>query len=168
MKRRNHGDGSVEPRGGDAWRLRYRVHGRKFSKTVHATSKKEALAELRNLTSSAGKDQHIEPSRISLATWIDQWLLIGAPGSRKKKVVSERTRDRYRELLDNHVKPTLGHRRLQALQSIEIDRLYADLRSKVSGATKRQLSKTTQHHIHTVLAHASTPLSAPAFSLATQ
>lgn len=150
MKRRNHGDGSVEHRGGDTWRLRYRVHGRKFSKTVHVISKKEALAELRNLNSSAAKDQHVEPNRISLADWIDQWLLIGAPGSRKKKVVSERTRDRYRELLDKHVKPALGHRRLQALQSIEIDRLYADLRSKVSDATKRQLSKTTQHHIHTV------------------
>jgi integrase len=150
MKKRNHGDGSIEHRGGDTWRLRYRVHGRKFSKTVHANSKKEALAELRNVTSTVAKDQHVEPNRITLGAWIDQWLQIGAPGSRKKKVVSERTKDRYRELLDTHVRPRLGDRRLQALQPIEIDRLYVDLRSKVSDKTKRVLAKTTQHHIHIV------------------
>jgi hypothetical protein len=76
-------------------------------------------------------------------------LAIGAPG-RKQEEVSERTKERYAQLLNEHVEPVLGDRPLQELQATEIDELYDGLETKVSPWTKRPLSKRTQRHVHVV------------------
>jgi integrase len=75
--------------------------------------------------------------------WIDQWLDAGAPGRRRKKV-SQRTLERYGQLLRTHVKPMLGDKQLQRLRASDIDKLYADLEAK------GEIAPRTAHHVHTV------------------
>lgn len=150
-EKRGHNEGSIEKRDG-RFRLRYRVNGKKQSETMApGTTMKEARAKLTSLTDAANKGTAVENNQMTVTQWIDQWLLVGAPGSRLKKIVSERTKDRYRELLDTHVKPEIGDKKIQKLTSTDIDALYTAIRTKVSGKTKRVLSATTQHHIHIVL-----------------
>jgi len=45
-KRRDHGDGSIDARGENSWRLRYRITGRRFTKTFRG-SLLDARKELR-------------------------------------------------------------------------------------------------------------------------
>ena len=58
--RRGHGDGGIDARGDNVWRLRYRVSGKRHAKTFHGT-KAEAQRELRRLLSAADHGQHVAP-----------------------------------------------------------------------------------------------------------
>jgi integrase len=140
-KKREHGDGGIDQRGPDAFRLRYRVNGKRFSVTFRGT-RAEAKTELRRLVRTADTGEHIAPDKMTLAEWITHWLNIGAPG-RKKKQAGRRTLERYGQLLNCHVVPTLGATRLQQLQSTDVDTLYDGLEGK--------MAPRTAHHVHVVL-----------------
>ncbi len=144
--KRSHGDGAIDERGANTFRLRYRLDGKRFTKTFHG-SIGDARKELRRLIRSADVGEHVGPDKVTVGEWIDEWIAAGAPG-RKKKRVSQRTLERYADLLRVHVKPVLGGRRLQALQATEIDALY----SKMAAAAV--IAPRTQHHVHTVFSSA--------------
>lgn len=141
--RRSHGEGTIDRRGENVYRLRYRVSGQRFTKTFHG-SLSEARKELRALLRAGDTGEHVDPSKLTVGQWIDQWIAAGAPGRRREKV-SERTLERYGDLLNVHVKPVLGSRRLQQLQPQEIDKLYSDM------AEAAEIAPRTQHHVHVVL-----------------
>jgi integrase len=148
--KRSYGDGGIDERGENSWRLRYRVNGKRFSKTFRG-SPSDARKELRRLIRSGDTGEHVSPAKITLAEWIDRWIALlerqpndnEGEGRRKRGLVNRRTLERYEELLRCHVKPTLGRRPLQQLQGSEIDDLY----HKLEG----HLSPRTVHHVHTVL-----------------
>lgn len=144
MSKRGHGDGGIDQRGENIFRLRYRVGGKRNTKTFHGTLT-EARKELRALVRAGDTGQHVEPDKITVGEWIGQWIEAGAPG-RKKEKVGQRTLERYDELLRVHVVPKLGARPLQQLKSTEIDQLYLDMEKQENGPSPR-----TQHHVHVVL-----------------
>ena len=134
---RDYGEGSIDSRGKDRWRLRYRVGGKRYSKTVRG-SITDAKKELRRLLKSSDDSAHVAPDKITLAQWIDSWLEL------RRRKVNARTLERYAELMKHHVTPTLGEKRLQAVAPPQIDVLYERLFEK-------GLSARTVHHVHTVL-----------------
>lgn len=144
--KRSHGDGAIDERGPNTYRLRYRLNGKRYTKTFKG-SIGDARKELRRLLRSAEVGEHVDPDRITVGQWITDWIAAGAPG-RTKKRVSERTLERYSDLMRIHVAPVLGSRRLQALQATEIDKLYSDM------AAAAAISPRTQHHVHTVFSSA--------------
>jgi integrase len=133
-RKRAYGDGGIEARGENSWRLRYRVNGRQFSKTVRGT-KTEALKTLRDLLHSGDKGEHVAPDKMTLKEWADHWLAIGAPSTRRRRHVGQRSLERYAELLRLHILPVLGARPLQQLQATEIDTLYEKVTEKISART---------------------------------
>src|SRR5258708_23690 len=140
--RRAFGDGGIDQRGDNVFRLRYQIGSRRFTKTVHGTQT-EARKELRALIRAGDTGEHVDPNKLTVGQWIDKWIAAGAPG-RKKKKVSQRTVERYEQLLLTHVKPTLGSRPLQKLKAAEIDKLYTAM------ATAAEIAPRTQHHVHVV------------------
>lgn len=140
-KRRAHGDGNIEERGENIFRLRYRVNKKRYRATFRGTLK-EARTELRRLLRSGDTGEHVAPDKATLATWAKHWIEIGAPG-RKKQKVGERAIERYNQLLRTHVLPTLGEYKLQQIDSAHIDKLYPSLEGKIAPRTAR--------HVHSVL-----------------
>jgi integrase len=140
-RRRAYGDGGIDARSENSWRLRYWINGKRFTKTVRGT-KSEAQKMLRDLLHSGDTGTHVAPDKITVGAWVEQWIASGAPGRRQKKV-SRRTIERYSELLRCHVVPTLGMCRLQQLQATDVDALYVNL--------AKNLNPRTAHHAHTVL-----------------
>ncbi|MGY2935985.1 integrase [Bradyrhizobium sp. GM6.1] len=124
------------------------MNGRRFTKTFHGTLT-DARKELRKLLREGDTGDHIEPSKITVGSWIDTWIAAGAPGRRKKRV-GQRTLERYEELLRVHVRPTLGGRPLQKLQATEIDKLYQDLDERLDDDGERAIAPMTLHHVHVV------------------
>ncbi|BBZ96186.1 site-specific integrase [Bradyrhizobium diazoefficiens] len=114
------------------------MNGRRYTATFHGPLT-EARKELRRLLRAGDTGNHVEPSRLTVGNWIDQWIAAGAPG-RKKLKVGQRTLERYEELLRVHVKPKLGGKLLQKLQASEIDQLYNELEKK--------LAPMTVNHVH--------------------
>jgi integrase len=140
--RRTYRDGGIDQRGEKSWRLRYRVNGRRYTKTMHGT-KSEAQKALRDLLHSGDTGEHVAPDKMTLGQWIDHWVSIGCPGNKRRKEVGQRTLEGYEQTLRRHVVPVLGDRPLQQIEPSEIDKLYVALSGKISARTA--------HHVHTVL-----------------
>jgi len=141
-KRRGYRDGGIDQRSEKSWRLRYRINGRRFAKTVHGT-KSEAQKALRDLLHAGDTGEHVAPDKMTLGQWIEHWVSIGCPGNKRRKQVGQRSLEGYEQLLRRHVVPVLGDRPLQQIEPSEIDKLYVALNDK--------LSARTAHHVHTVL-----------------
>lgn len=139
MTKRGHGEGGIDERGENIFRLRWRANGKRHTETFRGT-KAEARKRLRALSRSVDTGEHVDPTDLTVAQWVDQWIAAGAPG-RKKKKVGQRTLERYEELLRVHVKPALGTTALQKLKATQIDKLYGDL--------EEVLAPMTLHHLHT-------------------
>src|SRR5437016_1200962 len=101
--KRDHGDGGIDERGPDQWRLRWRVGSNRYSKAFHGT-KKAAQTELRRLLKSADDGVHVAPDKVTLAEWADRWFALqerrdgNDAGRRKRGLLNARTLERYREL----------------------------------------------------------------------
>ncbi len=106
-------------------------------------TKREAQIECARLITEIEAGGYVEASKLTLGQWVDQWIEAGAPGRRRKKV-SQRSLERYGQLLRTHVKPVLGNTLLQKLRAPEIDTLYANM------ADAKLIAPRTQHHVHTV------------------
>jgi integrase len=140
-KRNRYGDGTLDERGPDIWRLRYRANGKRVSQTFRG-SKRDAQKELRRLIRTADTGEHVSPDRLTLAQWIERWLAAGAPGKQRRELRG-RTLKRYEQIMHVHVVPALGDRPLQKLRPDEIDQFYAGLKDKLAPKTVR--------HVHAVL-----------------
>jgi hypothetical protein len=90
--RRDHGDGAIDQRGEGRWRLRYRVDGKRYTKTVQG-SITDAKRELRALLKAADDGQHVPANRATVADWIPAWLAL------IERSVNPKTLERYGELL---------------------------------------------------------------------
>jgi integrase len=148
MSKHEYGGGAIDKRGPDIWRLRWRANGQRCTKTFHGTLA-AARKELRALVKAVDDGQHVAPTRLTLAQWADQWLMLLArevnhtTRRRSRGLVSARTRERYGELLKQYVLPSLGERPLQKLTVSEIDKLYIEL--------EHRLSATSVRHVHVCL-----------------
>jgi integrase len=102
----------------------------------------EALGELR-------RGQHINPSRVSLSDFLEEeWL----PAI--EVTIRTTTLNSYRMHIDQHIKPTLGHERLQKITGASLNRLYAQLLNDGKADGSGGLSPATVRRVHAVLRRA--------------
>jgi integrase len=140
MTKRPYGDGGIDSTG-DVHRLRYRINGKRFRKTVHGSAT-DAKKELRRLIKSGDDGEHIDPSKVTLGKWINDWFVLldrqqsGGDGARRRGLVGNKTIERYEQLLRGHVVPALGKTLLQAITPSMIDSLYVALEKKARSANR--------------------------------
>jgi integrase len=82
-KKRGHGEGSIDQRGENNWRLRYRINGKRFTKPFRGT-KTEAQKALRQLLHAGDTGSHVTPDKLTFGAWAVHWLAIGAPSNRRR------------------------------------------------------------------------------------
>src|SRR5262245_26781826 len=128
--KRSYGDGGIDQRGENTFRLRYRIGTQRYSVTFTG-SLKDAKTKLRELLKSGDDGTHVDPTKMTVGEWCEHWLSIGAPGRRKKRVGGN-SLVRYAQLLRMHIVPAIGTKRLQQLHATDIDRLYEGLEDKLA------------------------------------
>ena len=101
-------------------------------------SKKEAEAKLAKLIRAANEGSFVEPSKITFGDWLETWLA----GASER--VRARTLERYRSLVENHLRPGLGSVLLQKLHSTAIEDFYREKRAA-------SLSNSTLMLLHVVI-----------------
>ena len=74
----------------------------------------------------------------TLGDWLDTWL------SQHSRRLADRTIERYRSDINNHLKPCLGRVRLDRLTPLAIEGMYSRLQDE-------GLSSTSTKHVHAVL-----------------
>ena len=121
MSKRDHGDGGIDERGPNCYRLRWRVYGKRFSKSFRG-SIGEARKELRRLLKSADDGVHVAPAKLTVAQNLKEWLdtepVIGIKG----KILSPKSLERYRRLRDEQIIPHLVSTLLQSLKPAQVHR----------------------------------------------
>lgn len=133
--------GYIERRSETCWIARvekYRNGRRRyFSKTFR--TEKAAKEHLQDQQSAQNKGEFVEPTKVTLATLIDEWIDVIRPR------VTQRTADGYRALLDRYIRPELGDKRVNQLETRDIQRVYAGMQSR------KDLSARVVRHTHAAL-----------------
>jgi integrase len=113
-----------------------------------AGTKRQAQIECARLISEIQTGVAIEPSRITVAQFLDRWL------EHIKPKVAPRTHERYGEIVRTYLTPAFGTTLLTKLQAIAISAAYAAMlangRSKGNGG----FSARSIHHCHRILSQA--------------
>jgi integrase len=148
-KKRPHGDGGLQQRGENSFRLRYRVNGKRHETTFHG-SPAEAKTELRRLLHSGDTGSHVEPTKETVgdfvASRIDQWEASGS--------LTARSAARYREILRHQIVPHLGDKLLQRLRPADIEAWHTTLQaSGLQARTVRQAHRVLNKALNDACRH---------------
>jgi integrase len=148
---RDQGQGHIRQRGQRSFELKFDLGRdpltgkRRVRYVSFKGTKRAAQLELARLISENAAGGSVDPSKVTLAEFIERWLRDWAQAH-----VSAKTFERYRELLRNHVCARIGHAQLQKLRAVHINELYTDLlRPRVSGGAG--LAARTVGHVHRAL-----------------
>jgi integrase len=139
--------GHIRARGPGAWELKYDagidpVTGRRITKykTVHG-AKRDAQRELRAILTAIDGGTYADPSKLTVAEWLRQWL------DEAQHSAARKTLERYREIVERHLVPALGAIALTKLQAILIQHYYVEaLASGRRDGTGGLSARTVNHH----------------------
>jgi integrase len=141
--------GNITRRGKSSWRLKFdterdSVTGKRQTRYLTVRGKRrDAERELARLLNEAHNGTLIEPSKVTLAEYLQAWLDT-APG------LSPKTLERYRQLAEQQIIPHLGATVLQKLKPAHIQNWHGAIGS-AGGKKGRTLSARTVGHAHPVL-----------------
>src|SRR6478672_1785281 len=101
--------GNITRRGKSSWRLKFDVgfdeHGRRRTRNATVKGKRaDAEAELARLLNEYHRGTLLDPSNVTVGEYLRSWL-------DSKTGVTNVTRERYAEIIDNRINPVLGGRR---------------------------------------------------------
>ena len=113
-----------------------------------AGTKRQAQVEAARLISELQKGAAVEPNRITLAQFLDQWLEYIEPQ------VAPRTHERYGEIVRTYLAPALGTTLLTKMQAMTISAAYAGMLSGGRRKGNGGLSPRSVHHCHRILSQA--------------
>lgn len=121
--RRDYGSGSIERRANGRWRVtvelpRHARTGRRRRRRFSvAGTKRDAQRALRQ---ALGERDHggVDPSRITIAEWLELWLDRRAAD----QAIGPRVAENYRTIVRLHLAPKIGNQRLQDLRLNHVNR----------------------------------------------
>jgi integrase len=145
--------GHIRRRGSHSWELKF-DNGRDPATGKRITryrsfkgTKREAEAELIRLKAGADRGNYLDPSKVTLADFLDRWETWATTQ------VSAKTHERYRELIALHVRPQLGGIQVQKLRPVHLAEFYGKLqRPKAEGGAG--LAPGTVCHVHGLMRRA--------------
>lgn len=164
-RRRTPGEGGLRQRSAGTWELKFDVGhdpatGKRLTRfvTVRAKDKKEALQKLGELRDQAGKGTLVDPSKLTLGDFLEQWLVEHAAN----RPLRAKTRERYAEIVRKHLVPHLGAHRISKLTAAHLQTYYHAALTTPRKRKKRDgsivegtpLSRQTVKHHHRVLSQA--------------
>jgi integrase len=145
--------GHIRRRGERSWELKYDVGAdpitgrRKIRYASVKGTKKDAEQKLIALLAAEQMGQGIDPSRVTVADFIDRWERDWA-----RVNLSPKTVERYSELIRKHIVPHIGRVPAQKLRAVTLSELYSKL-LRESGLAARTVGHV-HRIIHRALGHA--------------
>ncbi len=112
-------------------------------------TKREAQDALVELLASRRSGTFVEPSRLTLRSYLAQWLSGLVNIGRAPTTLRN-----YRGKVDLYVLPRIGDMPLQELRATDLDALYADLLTHGGTRGDGRLSLATVHQVHVILGKA--------------
>jgi integrase len=119
---RSAGEGSITRRSDGRWFGRLQVAGRRYC--VYGKSRKEAAHKLQALRQQQGQGLLVEPSRLTMADYLGQWL------DHARLTCKPSTTHGYTVVVRCHLVPALGTVQLQKLAPAHLVKLYQSKRQQ--------------------------------------
>ena len=144
--------GNITRRGKTSWRIKFDVGfdpitgKRKYHTETVRGARSNAVNLLAKRISEQAEGQLVERTALPLVTYARHWLSVIAPAS-----TSAKTRERYAELIEQHIIPQLGAIEIQKLDGPRIDAFYNHLLTSGRRNGRGGLSAQTVRHIHRLL-----------------
>jgi integrase len=114
--------------------------GRRITKYITLkASRAQAQAEAAKIIASTVTGEYVDPSRETVAEFVERWLKDWAAIN-----LSAKTLERYSELLRNHVCARVGAITIQKLRAVDLHGIYADM-------AEAGLADRTRLHVHRVV-----------------
>ena len=111
-------------------------------------TKRAAQIECARLIADIDRGVYLEPSKTTLAQFLDRWL------EHVKAQVAPRTHERYREIVLKNIAPMIGGVLLTKLKPVTVSEAYAKALTSGRRDGTGGLSPRTVHHLHRVLKQA--------------
>lgn len=133
---RGKGEGSIYQRKDGRWCATLTLPGSR--KALYGATRAEVVTKLREARRLYERNRALPDDRITVAKYLDNWLLGVQPTLR------ERTWIRYRQFIRRHATPALGHMKLAKLEPEHLQRLYNSM-------LQQGLSPTTVRQLHAII-----------------
>lgn len=115
------------------------ITGKQLQKSVSGKTQKDVREKLKKVLNELENDTYVEPCKMTVGEWLDIWA---KEYLNNVKVLTE---ENYLNQISNHLKPGIGHVKLECLNTHTIQRLYNGLQAE------KGLSAKTIKNIHGVL-----------------
>jgi integrase len=151
-RRRGRGEGAIYQREDGTWTacvsLGYNEHGKRKRRVVYGSTKKEVQDKLREMQERTAKGTLTDAGGLTVGAYLDSWFTATAP-----KKMATTTLGRVEELLRLHLKPIIGHIRLDRLTSLMVEQCYAEMERRGAGKRTQQaagvlLGDALNHAVH--------------------
>ena len=143
--------GHVRRRGERSWEIKFDLGAdpltgkRRIRYVAFKGTKRAAEIELARLVSQNAAGEGVDPSKSTVAEFMDRWERDWATAN-----VGAKTLERYRQLIRLYVKPHIGAVRIQKLRAVHLNELYSAL-LRSGGQDGAALSARSVGHVHRVL-----------------
>lgn len=134
MSRNAKGMGSVRKRQDGTYEGRITINGQR--KSFYGAKQSDVVRSMRTAKKASDDGIYVEPSRLTVAQWLDIWLEEYVVSSVKPLTLSA-----YKTQCNNHIKPAIGNIKLSTLHASQIQKLYNDL-SRVKGLSAKTIKNT--------------------------
>ena len=115
------------------------ITGKQLQKSVSGKTQKDVREKLKKVLNELENDTYVELCKMTVGEWLDTWA---KEYLNNVKVLTE---ENYLNQISNHLKPGIGHVKLECLNTHTIQRLYNSLQAE------KRLSAKTIKNIHGVL-----------------
>jgi len=124
--------GSIVQRGPTSWRLKVERRDRQHTKTVKASSRREADKACAQFVAEIDSgNAPTAPARLTFGDYLDQWL-----AALDKRPLTKRG---YESTVRTHIRPQLGAIRLRELSALDIKRAFVVWATKLAPSSLKQL-----------------------------
>src|SRR5215472_8506809 len=116
--------GHIRQRSAGSFEIRYGLGTdpatgkRRVATTTVRGNRRAAEKELRRLLRTLDTGEHVDPARTTVRQWLETWL------STVKTEISPKSHERYSEIVENFLVPTLGNLALVKLAPSHIQDAY--------------------------------------------
>ena len=116
------GAGSIRQRKNGKWEARYTVGtdpntGKTIRKSIYGDTQKEVQQKLNAMQANLQSEKHFEPSKMTLAEYLENIWLKDRMSSKKYSTVKT-----YTAIIRNHIIPALGHKKISEITPYDIQK----------------------------------------------
>lgn len=119
--KRANGEGSIRKRSDGRWEARYVSPNDGLQRSIYGKTRAEVRQKLTAVMSEVDCGTYIDAKKMKVGEWLDLWLKEFCPD------LKETTKGWYRWGCDKHIKPRIGHIRMDKLTKVNVQLMINDM-----------------------------------------